>query len=75
MTHVLVAALFTSVGWACASYLITRSLRDDIERLDMERDSIERQKKMIDAFLDGQVEDKRVMFDLGAHRRKTGAVS
>ncbi len=75
MTHVLVAALFTSVGWACASYLITRSLRDDIERLDMERDSIERQKRMIDDFLDGVADGKSIAWDLGAHRRKTGAIS
>ena len=75
MTYFLIAAFCTSCGYFVASMLITRSLEDDIERLDLERDSIERQKKMIDAFLDGQVEDKRVMFDLGAHRRKTGAVS
>jgi len=69
MIYLLTAGLFASLGYFVASWFITRSLADDIARLDLERNSIERQKQMIDAFLDGVADGKRFAWDLGGHKR------
>ena len=69
------AVLAFACGWFLAAFAITNGLRSDIRKLDIERDSIDRQKRMIDAFLDDQVEDKRVELQLGRHKSLTGVLS
>ena len=75
LVHFITAAFAFASGWFLASLAITNGLRDDIAKLDIERDSIDRQRRMIDAFLDDQVEDKRVELQLGRHKSLTSVLS
>ena len=70
MTHVLIAAFFCSLGYFVASTLITRSLADDIERLDDERQELDDDRRALLEFTRAQIDTERqATWDLGGHKR------